>query len=92
MCFASIYEEMRANDLIVGNHESDLYVLDCEKSREILAKWPVAKGISVRFKEYANDSGSRWLWEIPFAYEPFRREQAQARARQRALVKSAVSR
>ena len=65
--FEELYEELKAADLIVGSYETDLYALDCAATTEILERYPIAKAISVRFREYRNHPGSRWLWEIPFA-------------------------
>jgi len=60
----SIYTEMKEAGLEMDNHESDLYVEDSLKAREILAKY------ENKSSTFFNCDGKVWI-DIPFMYDPF---------------------
>lgn len=64
----TLYDEMIAAGIAVDNHESDLYVLDCPKSREILKRYPTQQSNATSF--VSNVDSKRWI-DIPFAFDPF---------------------
>jgi hypothetical protein len=72
----TIYQDMKAANIPIDNHESDLYVRDCKKARDILAEHDkrgkrvcIVDGWNVS-KFYNQIDGEPWL-DIPFAYDPF---------------------
>lgn len=62
----SIYTEMIEAGVPTDSHESDLYALVNDKSREIVQSYD-HKGI---VKTFVNTDGKQW-YDIPFAYDPF---------------------
>jgi hypothetical protein len=73
-----LYADCLAAGLEVDHHESDLYIKDCPKARELLEKYkkPVAT-----FRSQIDQQV--WL-EVPFVYTPFWEEKEAARK----LIKS----
>jgi len=64
----SLYEQMRDAGLIVGNHESDLYVLNRERTHKILEEHPSHKKNASSF---ISQTGEGHCLDIPFAYDPW---------------------
>lgn len=66
----SIYSDMVKAGQEIDNNESDLYVKDTPKAREILAQH--GKKVDGWNVQLFNDqiAGARWL-DLPFQYEPF---------------------
>lgn len=64
----TLYDELLAADLPIDNHESDLYVLDCPKAREILKRHPTQQSNATSF--VSNVDGKRWI-DVPFAFDPW---------------------
>jgi len=64
----SLYQEIVAAKIEHDNHESDLYFIDNDESRKILAKYPQKQENAKRFKHAT--TGAMW-WDVPFAFEPF---------------------
>lgn len=63
----NIYEELITAGINLDHHESDLYVIICEASSKIVAKYPHKDNVT-RFKSAID--GKMW-YDIPFAYKPF---------------------
>lgn len=62
----SIYDQVVEKGLTVDNHESDLYVEDCEEARRIVDGY----AFKVNVRRFRGADGRFWL-EVPFAFEPF---------------------
>lgn len=62
----SIHQEMLDAGLVVGHHESDLYVLDKLETWKILQNHPTAKANVERF---TSQTGEGPCLDIPFMYE-----------------------
>ena len=62
----SLHQEMRDAGLVVGHHESDLYVKNCQAAWDILARYPIAKANAERF---TSETGEGPCLDIPFMYE-----------------------
>jgi len=45
----SLHKEMLEAGLVIGHHESDLYVRNCPEAWEILSRHPIAKANAQRF-------------------------------------------
>lgn len=63
----AIYQAFRLAGVIVGQHNGDLFVLDCADTREILNQWPIVKGISVRYPAHYARPSDEWIWQVPLA-------------------------
>ena len=61
----TIYDECMEKGFEIDHHESDLYIKDCPKARELLDRHnqPFTSFIS-------QIDGEAWL-DVPFAYQPF---------------------
>jgi len=64
----SLYRRMKDAQLIVGSHESDLYVLDTANARTILEDFPDSKKNASGF---TSETGEGRCLDLPFTYEPF---------------------
>lgn len=64
----TVYQRFRDAGLVVGSHESDLYVLSCEQSKLILADFETHEKNATGF---ISQTGEGQCIEIPFAYDPF---------------------
>jgi hypothetical protein len=64
----TLFSEIKAAGIPFTNHESDLYVLDCQPARDILKKYPTKFTNATRFKNAVD--GRIWI-DIPFNYDPF---------------------
>ena len=64
MSAGNLYAEIVAAGLEVSNHESDLYIVDTEKAREI------CRNLDWKFSVFTGSDSRKWL-DIPFAYTPF---------------------
>ena len=66
---SELYNELKeAGIILLGNHESDLYIPVNDKTRAILAKYPLEKGNAKTFVSQID--GKLWF-DVPFAYLPF---------------------
>lgn len=86
---ATLYQELVAAGVKIGNHCSDLYFEWTDVSSEILkrheAEWP--PGSFFTSKDPA-DAGATWC-EVSFAYDPFwQRVENEARAKARDAEKT----
>jgi len=59
----NIYNEAKAAGCRIGHHESDLYIEDSPKAREILKRHKMPA------KTFRSE-GASWL-DVPFMYDPF---------------------
>jgi len=59
----------RSSDCEMDSHESDLYLKDTPKARQIVKEWQEESGRN-GFVTYFYDDGKQWM-DIPFAYDPF---------------------
>ncbi|WP_087720543.1 hypothetical protein [Salinicola salarius] len=66
----SIYDAMRHADLVVGHHESDLYVRDTRLARKLLEELR-ARGVTFTVIPFVSETGEGPCLEIPFAYDPY---------------------
>jgi len=64
----SLYRRMKDAQLIVGSHESDLYVLDTSDARAIIEDFPDSKKNASGF---TSETGEGRCIDLPFTYEPF---------------------
>ena len=62
----SLHKEMLEAGLVIGHHESDLYVRNCPEAWEILSRHPIAKANAQRF---VSELGDGPCLDIPFMYE-----------------------
>lgn len=86
---ATLYEELVAAGVKIGNHCSDLYFEWTDTSSEILKRHKAEQKLSSFFtsKDPA-DNGATWC-DVSFAYEPFwQRAENEARAKARAAEKT----
>lgn len=60
----SVYDDCLAAGLELDSHESDLYVRDTPRAREILARH------RAHFVSFTDNDGAAWL-DAPFLYLPF---------------------
>ena len=63
----SIYDELKAANLPLDNHESDLYALMTVESMKIIDNYNYKSNVKT-FKSQID--GKIW-YDIPFAYKPF---------------------
>lgn len=61
-----LYEDCVAAGLETDNHESDLYVKDCPKARELLKLWGYE-----RPKSFISQIDNKIWLDIPFMYSPW---------------------
>lgn len=61
----SLYTELNAAGLILGNHYSDMYVKACAESLAII------KAHGVMFSTYKDNITGRREYEVPLAFEPY---------------------
>ncbi|OBX34984.1 hypothetical protein A8U91_04047 [Halomonas elongata] len=66
----SIYDAMRHADLVVGHHQSDLYVRDTRLARKLLEAFRV-RGVTFTVIPFVSETGEGPCLEIPYAYAPF---------------------
>jgi hypothetical protein len=64
----SLYAEMLAAGLVVGNHSSDLYTLDTPKAWEIFEKY---KDSMSRPQRFVSNTGEGRCLDFAFCYTPF---------------------
>jgi hypothetical protein len=64
----TLYEEAQRLNLVQGNHESDLHLLDVQEARELVRQFP-RHAKQTRFFVSAIDR-QPWL-DVPFAFDPF---------------------
>ena len=64
----SLYADLKASNIPIDHHESDLYFLSNSVSTEILNKYPIEKGNSKLFR---NEIDRKTWVEVPFAFLPF---------------------
>ena len=62
----SLHKEMLEAGLVVGHHESDLYVKCCPEAWEILERYPIAKANAQKF---VSELGDGPCLDIPFMYQ-----------------------
>lgn len=63
----SLHQRMKNAGLVVGHHESDLYVRNTPEARKILEEYPLAQKIAERF---ISETGEGPCLDIPFNYDP----------------------
>lgn len=63
---ATVYTDMLAAGLVIGNHESDLYVSDTAEARAILERHGNTTASAFRDER----DGGRAL-DVPFAFDPW---------------------
>ena len=66
MVTTSIYREALAAGLEMGNHESDLYLLDGDQARAILNRHGATSATLFR-----SETDGQFWWDVPFMFEPF---------------------
>ena len=66
------YEKALKAGLEIDNHESDLYLKDCEQARIIVAEHEFASNVT-RFRSQID--GGIWF-DVPFAYDPWWQKRA----------------
>ena len=64
----TLYDEIVEAGIAIDKHESDLYIVDCPKAREILARYPRQERIARGFRSTLD--GNLWI-DVPFAFEPW---------------------
>ena len=64
----SLYDEMKAAGLVIGNHYSDLYVKDTPEAWAIYAKY---KGVHARPDRFISQTGEGPCLDFAFAYTPY---------------------
>lgn len=62
----SLHKEMLEAGLVIGHHESDLYVKNCPEARKILERYPIAKANA---EPFVSETGEGPCLDIPFMYE-----------------------
>lgn len=62
----SLHQEMLDAGLVIGHHESDLYVKACPEAWAILERHPIHKSNA---KPFFSETGEGPLLDIPFMYE-----------------------
>lgn len=62
----SLHQEMLDAGLVIGHHESDLYVKDCPEAWAILENHPIHKSNAERFH---SQTGEGACLDIPFMYQ-----------------------
>jgi hypothetical protein len=61
------YEKAQKAGIPMDNHYSDLYLLVCPKSKELIAEYPYKQSVSTFLNQIDNN-----LWfEIPFEFYPY---------------------
>lgn len=63
----SLHQRMKNAGLVVGHHESDLYVLNTPEAHKILEEYPLAAKIAQGF---LSETGEGACLDIPFNYDP----------------------
>ena len=63
----SLYKQLKAAGLKMGNHESDLHVEATAESLRIIARCE----FDTTTKKFTNQLDGRTWYEVPFAYEPW---------------------
>lgn len=67
----SLYGDLKAADIPMASHYSDLYFPDTPQTREILARYPLQKSNASGFINQAPPNvGQVWI-DVPFAFEPW---------------------
>jgi hypothetical protein len=64
----SLYERLKAADIPIDNHESDLYFLSTPESKAILNEFPTQKSTATWFRSRID--GKNWV-DVPFAFAPW---------------------
>jgi hypothetical protein len=62
----SVFTECLEAGLNIDYHESDLYIEDSEKAKEILTK-----NKRIDFTRFYSRLDKKWWLDVPFAYDPF---------------------
>ena len=77
----TIYERAKAAGLEIDSHESDLYLKDTLKAREIVREWESESKRRVSFITYFHSEidNAQWM-DIPFAFDPFWSEKGEQSA------------
>ncbi len=61
----TLHERMLEAGLVIGHHESDLYVIDNAEAWKILEDFPTSKANAERF---VSETGEGRCLDIPFMY------------------------
>jgi hypothetical protein len=63
----SIYEKLKAANIPIDNHESDLYALKTPESKSIIDQYEFKENV----KTFISQIDKHEWYDIPFAYDPF---------------------